>query len=236
MFCLGSGDTSQKRIILRDTGFAPKAAGSILSKDAASFSKYFIVQWDKDTQKLSITTENLEIVSFRYRCISSEIKNNFYGNKKFSFLTVDSKNRGIVTGIGTNTNEVMFNFIPSGETARFFKIKNINANQYEINIENDDQKLYMFYVQYQGISTDTYSPISYFTFSHASMIDPYYNKEYGIVSFKTPPRQLITDENNNITSYTYDLDVEYQPLVKKLIIKSANNKNISSIAYSYYVI
>lgn len=226
LFCPGDGSASQQKIIFRDT---------IYDSEAIDPSKYLIVKWNKDTKKLSIKTEGNETISFRYRCISFEKPQKLpYDtgendrHRTIYFIAMDETNKGIRTGATDIASNYLAGFIPSEETTLIKQeILEEPSIGYSFKIKKEEQKLYVFFVQY----TDSSIP-SCFTFSTA----PMNNSSYGDTSFKTPPRSAYIE--NGVTKYNYDLRISHRGNSSYLSIDTdgGNNKNISSIAYGYYVI
>lgn len=188
---------------------------------------YFIAHWDIETKKFFITKKGSnEKLSFRYRCITSDLgRKNILNQKIVLSAIVDTSTMdiGIRTALlQSENNAVAAGFISSGNTKRQKKesFSTWVLSKIEFNLSSTDTKLYNF-----TIGIDGYDEFN-FTYSHASMDN----------SGKVGDSFFCINLNNSLTDAR--LKVQYDAVNEKLIfsILGDQSRKISSIAYGYYVI
>lgn len=188
---------------------------------------YFIAHLDIETKKFFITKNGSnEKLSFRYRCITSDLGRKNILNQKIVLSAIvditNTRNIGIRTALlQSENNAVAAGFIRSSNTDQqkeeFFS--SWVSSKIEFNLSSTDTKLYNF-----TIGVDGYEEFN-FTYSHASMDN----------SGKVGDSLFCINLNNSLTDAR--LQVQYDAVNEKLIFSIRDqNRKISSIAYGYYVI
>ena len=189
---------------------------------------YFIADWDIETKKFFITKNGSnEKLSFRYRCITSDLGRKNTLNQKIVLSaivdTTNTRNIGIRTALlQSENNAVAAGFIRSNSTDRQKKedVSSWNSSKIEFNLSSTDTKLYNFTIISYGFD-DEFD----FTYSHAPMDN----------SGKVGDSFFCINLNNSLTDAR--LQVQYDAVNEKLIFSIRDqNRKIDSIYYGYYVI
>ena len=227
---LVEGTTNEYRIYGRQFLFCAGPASQDTIITIKNYD-YFIAHWDIETKKFFITKNGSnEKLSFRYRCITSDLERKNTLNQKIVLSAIVDTTSAIDAGttsirtalLQSENNAVAAGFIRAGNTAKQKKedFSSWNSSKIEFNLSSTDTKLYNFTIGTYG-SVDEFN----FTYSHA----PMYN------SGKVGDSLFCISLNNSLTDAR--LQVQYDAVNEKLIFSIRDqNRKIDFIDYGYYVI